>query len=54
MNLARVAIGEGLAAAFALERLIGGVQLLDVDAQVGLAPALGRAQLACVDRFLRY
>lgn len=48
MYLARVAIREGLPATLALQRLVGGVQLLHVDAQVRLAATLGGTQLARV------
>ena len=54
MHLAGVAVGEGLATAAALERLVRRVELLHVDAQVRLAAALGRAQLARIHRLLRY
>ena len=48
-HLEGVSVGEGLAAHFAVQRLVGRVQLLDVEAQVGL-PAAGRgAELALED-----
>lgn len=50
--LERVTVGEGLAAAFALEWLLGRVQLLDVDAQVRLAATGGGTQLALEDRLV--
>lgn len=52
VDLAGIAVGEGLATAAALQRLVGGVQFLHVDAQIRLAAALGRAQLARVYRLL--
>ena len=48
----RVAVRERLAALLAGERFLGRVQLLDVNAQVGLATAGGRTQLALEDRFI--
>lgn len=47
-----ITVGEGLATAFTLERFVGRVQLLDVDAQVCLAAAGGRAQFALENRFV--
>lgn len=52
MHLARVPVGEGLATAATLQRLVRGVQLLHVYPQVGLAAALGGAELASVHRLL--
>ena len=47
--LERVSVGEGLAAHLAVQRLVGRVQLLDVEAQVGLPAAGRRAELALED-----
>lgn len=54
VHLARVAVGEGLATAAALQRLVRSMQLLHVDPQVCLTATLGRAQLARVHRLLGY
>ena len=48
-HLERVSVGEGLAAHLAVQRLVGRVQLLDVEAQVGLPAAGRRAELALED-----
>lgn len=62
MYLAGVTVSEGLPAALAVDWLVAGVQLLHVYAQVRLATALGRAQLArvhwlsgnCEKRYISY
>lgn len=46
MNLVAVAIGELLVAALASDRNLAGVQLLNVNAQIGLSAASRRAHLA--------
>ena len=48
-HLESVSVGEGLAAHLAVQRLVGRVQLLDVEAQVGLPAAGRRAELALED-----
>lgn len=54
VQLAGVLVGEGLPAALAGQRRVRRVHLLHVVAQVRLAPALRRAQLATVHRLLRH
>lgn len=46
VHLEGVSVREGLAAHLAVHGPVRGVQLLDVKAEVGLAPAGGRAELA--------
>ena len=48
-HLESVSVGEGLAAHLAVQRLVGRVQLLDMEAQVGLPAAGRRAELALED-----
>lgn len=46
MRLELVTVGKGLVAALAGEHLVAGVELLHVNAQVGLAAAGGGAEFA--------
>ena len=51
-NLECVAVGEGFSAALALERFIGSVQLLHVNAQIRFSAARRRAQFALEHRLV--
>jgi len=61
MHLQCVPVRERLVAHFALHRLLAGVELLHMQAQVGLPTAGGGAQLAlvywllsCMNRFVSF